>query len=123
MDYTALRTKLYDRYAWIADVGDSATPLEVVRRVLSMEGFVGIDSVYHSSVWAVCMAYRHFTGDGVIMSVDELEYTRYRSGVIGFSIDGDQSILQYTIREYLETRNPGFSMFSHDSIHTGPRAA
>lgn len=118
-----MRPILNDNMKWIADLGDTISPLDVVNRILEQE-FPDdeIDSVYQSSMWAVCMAYKHYKNDGVHLSTDDLEYTASRGGMIGMRIDpvtNEPFIL--SLRSYLNSRDYGFAVFS--AHPHGPAAA
>lgn len=90
--------------------------LEIVDHMIAIvEHDEGPDlSVTDSSIWAVCMAYKHYRqADGVILDSDELEYAATRGGIIGMDRSDPEDIRFFTIREYLESHDPGFFMFSH----------
>lgn len=104
-----MKDLLYDEYKWIMD---TKMPLvDVVRKILSEEEDDEEETnVFNSSIWAVCMAYLDYKEGTEQLTVEEHRYARSRGGVIGMQF---QPVIEFfTLREYLETRDPGFAYFS-----------
>ena len=68
------------------------------------------DGVFESSIFAVGMAFLDYKEQTRMLSRSEHRYARTRGGVIGMTFE--ISIKSVTLREYLETRDPGFRLFS-----------
>lgn len=116
---------LYQDYKWIAREGPTMPILELVDALIEIVEYdEPIHSVTQSSVWAVCMAYKHFRNAGVHLSHQDLLYTRSRGGVIGMDCSDLDNIKCFTIREYIESRDPGFWAFSNPHLQIqNPQAA
>lgn len=111
---------LGEEYKWLETCQNNANLLDVVNRILDNDEYSGITEVYQSSVWAICHAYIDYRLGTSFLSMEELEYTRGRSGVIGISTS-DENIQIATIRFFLEEYDPGFASFLLG--HNGPSAA
>lgn len=116
---------LYDDYKWIAREGSTMPLLELVDALIEIVEYdEPIHSVTQSSIWAVCMAYKHFRNAGVQMSQQDLLYTRTRGGLIGMDYSDLDNIKCFSIRDYLEFRDPGFWAFSNPNLQQqNPQAA
>lgn len=118
----AIERILYRRFRWIARVHDRFDCLQVVDRLMGqLQRERGCTSVYESSVVAVGMAYKHFRGDGTVLSKEHLDYARTRGGVLGMCAI-ESGIVSLTLREYLENRDPEFFYFSNPELPRAPAA-
>jgi len=108
---------LGDDYRWLEGYQNNVNLLDVVNRILDSDEYSGVTDAYQSSVWAMCHAYIDYRLGTSFLSMEELEYTRGRSGVIGVSSSDEIA----TIRFFLEEHDPGFAIFLLG--HDGPSAA
>jgi hypothetical protein len=116
LDYSEIEKILYDDYKWIADMKDTMSCLEIVNEILTQEDEdEPIYSVTQSSIWAVGMSYKHFKRDGTHLSNQELQYTRNRGGIIGMIFNEDEPRF-FTLKKYLEERDPEFYYFNNPQI-------
>jgi hypothetical protein len=107
-------------FRWLEQHQTHDDLLDVVLRLIDHQDYKYITDACHSSIWAVCHAYIDYRLGTSFLSIEELEYTRTRSGVIGISMN-DGNVRIATIREFLEEYDNGFRIFMLG--HDGPPAA
>ena len=107
-----MRYMLYDEYKWLADVVHTTPLIDIVHRIINNND---AENIYQSSILAVAMAYLDYKNETRVLSDDDHRYTRYRGGVLGMIITGN-NVHSITLREYLEFRDPGFSEFT-DNVY------
>lgn len=107
---TEHRNCLFEQHQWIAERLFNEPLPSIVRRVIdSFENEV--DNVLQSSVWAVAMAYLDYKEGCNALSEQDHQYARTRGGVIGVIIN-EHMVHSISLREILETLDPGFYLFS-----------
>lgn len=116
MDFSILKEHLYKDFKWISDEGQTMTNLELAEALIEIVEYdEPIHSVSQSSIWAVCMAYKHYAKDGTEMSAEDLRYARTRGGIIGMD-RSNHNIKTISIREIFQKRDPGFWAFSNPHL-------
>lgn len=114
---------LYEDFKWLAGVSTTTPLVEVVEQILQMEIFEEVGQVSQSSVWGVCTAYLDFKKRTNRLSRFQHDYVRSRGGVIGMRDEGEGKLCAITIREYIESRDHGFLIFTEqggDRINCNP---
>lgn len=103
-------------YEWIAtQVTTDTPPMEVISRILEILEPDGIDNVYESSVWAVCMLYTQWKTGGHHLNSDEYEYACRRGGILGMDIERNITV---TLRSILMILDPSFQD-ARSAVHHG----
>lgn len=111
-----------NKWLWIARAGNSMSPLQVVHEVISQLNASGcVVSLQECEVRAYCARYRHYKGDGVKLSSGDLEYTSGCEGVLWKQRGSQYWWYVVSLKDYLETRDPGFAGFNNH--HEGVDAA
>jgi len=112
---------LSEDFQWLREHQHNPDLMEVVSRILDSDDYYDITEVYQSSVWAICHAYTDYRMGTSLLSAEELDYTRGRSGVIGIHMENG-NVMVATLRHFLEEHDPGFELFMTRQ-HCGPPAA
>jgi hypothetical protein len=103
---------LYDEYLFLAD-SESMPLVDIVNRVVAIvddDPEEPISDVTQSSLWAVCMLYLHYIQGGNVLSSEEVKYAKYRGGIIGMKINGDE-VTMISFKSFLCQRDLNFVSF------------
>lgn len=101
---------LCENFSWLNDHRENPDLLNIVQSIMESPEYRDITEVYHSSVWAICRAYKDYKLATSFLSLHELEYTRGRSGIIGTLVINGEVVIA-TIRDFLEYYDYGFKLF------------
>lgn len=118
---------LFPDFHWIAtdifhqDISNHASILVIVDRILDTvddDPMDPITTVYQSSIWAVCMAYKDDKTGTQVLSRDEHDYASRRGGILGLDLATHTTV---STRELLRILDPGFRWFpGNDSAADAP---
>ena len=117
---------LYPEFHWIAtditaqDRQNTSAILSIVDRIIETvddDPMDPVTSVFQSSVWAVCMAYKDFKTGIRVLSEPEFQYASNRGGIIGLNLN-DHSFL--SVRKLLVTLDPSFDGFKRPQNAPSP---
>lgn len=117
---------VYRNFRFIREMREFDRPdllqmVQQIQYILDTEDDEPIQSVYESSLWGLCQAYREFTGNlPRSMSETEFDYIRRRGGMLGMYFDENDNIISVSLSEVLSHFDPAFGVWLSQNQYGPP---